>query len=221
MSLPTAEFVPDMVLERRAISLLREHERRCGQRIELPVPIDLIIEQTLELRVVPVDIEEGPDEIVLARITPDSLGWPTIQLNDRRMRHFEEFFGTEAFSMAHEAGHWVLHYDRGQSRQPALPGLLDGAASNLPVLCRRVTSEDRREIQAERFAAYLLMPEHLVGPLVNNRKLDTWASMQVLARECGVSRRAFTLRLEQLGKIHLAPNGTLMGEPAVGQGPLL
>ena len=213
MSLPIPEFVPDAVLERRALSLIREHEGRCGQRVQLPVPIDLIVEQTLELRVVPVEIEEGPGEIILARITPDYLGWPTIQFNERRMQHFEEYFGTESFSLGHEAGHWLLHYNRGRSSQVALPGFMDTTTSDVPILCRRLTSDDRREIQAERFAAYLLMPEYLVAPLVADRKLDSWDEIRVLARDCGVSRRAFTRRLEELG--------ILTSKPADGGPPLL
>lgn len=208
MSLPAPDFVPDEVLARRALALLREHERHSGERVSLPVPVELIIERTLQLRIVPVDIEETDGEVILARITPDYLGHPTIQLNERRMQHFEEYFGTEAFSLGHEAGHWVLHYDRGRSDQPSLPGLLDGDLAPPPVLCRRLTSADRREFQAERFAAYLLMPEHLMTDLVGGRKLDAVGEIRDLARQCGVSRRAFIRRLEELGCIRPSPGGT-------------
>jgi hypothetical protein len=201
MNLPTPDFVPDQVLARRALDLLREHERRSGEPVSLPVPIELIVEQTLQLRIVPVGIEEANGEVILARITPDYLGHPTIQLNERRMEHFEEYFGTEAFSLGHEAGHWVLHYDRGRSDQLSLPGILDGDLAPPFVLCRRLTSADRREIQAERFAAYLLMPENLVAELVRGRTLDVPNEIRDLARQCGVSRRAFVRRLEELGRI--------------------
>lgn len=219
MSLPAPDFVPDEVLAQRALALLREHERRSGERVSLPVPIELIVEQTLQLRIVPVDIEEVAGEVILARITPDYLGFPTIQLNERRMVHFEEYFGTEAFSIGHEAGHWVLHYDRGRTNQPSLPGLLDGDMAPPPILCRRLTTADRREIQAERFAAFLLMPEHLVAALVRGRRLDAPGETRELARHCGVSRRAFVRRLEELGCIRLSPDGS--PDPTSFRRPLL
>ncbi len=68
--LPPPEFIPDTVLEQRALDLVREHERRKGVKITLPVPIESVIEQTLDLRVVWVPIEELPGEIILARIDP-------------------------------------------------------------------------------------------------------------------------------------------------------
>jgi hypothetical protein len=209
MSLPVPDFVPNEILAQRALALLREHERRSGGIVSLPVPVEMIVEQTLQLQIVPVNIEEIPGEVILARITPDYLGHPTIQLNERRMQHFEEYFGTEAFSLGHEAGHWVLHFDRGRSEQPTLPGLLDSGMTPAPILCRRLTNADRREIQAERFAAYLLMPEHLVAPLVRDRRLDALSEIRELGRQCGVSRRAFTRRLEELGLVRLLPDGNL------------
>ena len=208
------------MLAQRALALLREHERRSGASIRLPVPVEMIVEQTLRLRIVPVDIEENDGEVILARMTPDYLGHPTIQLNERRMHHFEEYFGTHAFSIGHEAGHWVLHYDRGRSDQPALPGLLGSDMLSAPILCRRLTSADRREIQAERFAAYLLMPEHLVVPLVRDCRLDGLSEIRDLARQCGVSRRAFTRRLEELGRVRLLPDGALDRTPS-SHSPLL
>ena len=157
MMLPWPEFIPDGVLEQRAIDLLREHERRSGAPVCLPVPIEAIVERTLGLRVVWLPIEERPGEIILARIDPDYRGHPTIQMNENRVAHFEEFFGTEQFSLAHEAGHWVLHYGRGRGRQLGLlPGTTEGTSTS--VLCRRMSDGDRRELQADRFAAYLTYP---------------------------------------------------------------
>jgi hypothetical protein len=197
MILPGVEFVPDAVLERRAIDLIREHERRRGVRVGLPIPIEAIVEQTLGLKVVWVAIEEAPGEIILARIDPAYLGHPTIQLNERRLSHFEEFFGTEAFSLAHEAGHWVLHLGRGESRQV---GLIDSVEDDAmrPVLCRRMNDGDRRELQADRFAAFLLMPEYLVRGVLAGFELDRWTGVADLARRCGVSKRAMTRRLQEL-----------------------
>lgn len=207
--LPSPEFIPDGVLERRACELLREHERLTGVVVCLPVPIEAIVERTLSLRVVWLPIEEMPGEIILARIDPDYLGHPTIQMNENRAAHFEEFFGTEQFSLAHEVGHWVLHYGRGYSRQL---GLLPEASAgdSRAVLCRRMSDADRRELQADRFAAFLLLPEHLLRPTTEGYDLLRWAGVAALARDCGVSKRAMSLRLEALGLIRLGVAGELL-----------
>jgi IrrE N-terminal-like domain len=210
MMLPAPEFIPDAVLEQRAIDLLREHERRKRTCVSLPVPIESIVEHTLGLRVVWLPIEEQPGEIILARIDPDYLGHPTIQMNENRTAHFEEFFGTEQFSLGHEVGHWLLHYGRGLGRQLALlPGTTDGASA--VVLCRRMRDCDRRELQADRFAAYLLLPEYLLRSVVGGYDLARWAGIAALARDCGVSKRAMVRRLDGLGLICLGPTGELLG----------
>lgn len=207
--LPSPEFIPDSVLEQRAIDLLREHERRKGLISSVPVPIEAIVEHTLGLRVVWLPIEEFPGEIILARLDPDYLGHPTIQMNENRTGHFDEFFGTEQFSLAHEAGHWVLHFGRGRGRQL---GLLPGTADqgDAPILCRRMSDSNRRELQAERFAAFLLMPEHLVRPAAARHNVIHWTGIKSLAHDCGVSKRAMALRLDALGMIRLGPAGELM-----------
>lgn len=220
MILPSPEFIPDAALERRALRLLREHEEICGEQIRLPVPVDLIVQRTLKLNVTWVEIEEPAGEIILARLTPDYLGKPTIQMNQRRLAHFDEYFGTEAYSLAHEGGHWIFHYNRGGSTQPPIPGLLD-PSDDTPFLCRRLTAADRREIQAERFAAYLLMPDHLVTPLLSGWDLTRWTAIAELSRTCGVSKRAFVRRLEQLGRIQRTPGDQLVSPEPAQDGPLL
>lgn len=209
MTLPSPGFIPDAVLEQRALDLLREHERRTGAPASLPVPIDAIVERTLGLRVVWLPIEQLPGEIILARIDPDYRGHPTIQMNENRVSHFEEYFGTEQFSLAHEAGHWVLHYGRGRGRQL---GLLPDTAeqADTVVLCRRMSDGDRRELQADRFAAYLLLPEHLVLPVADRYDLVRWSGVARLARDCGVSKRAMARRLDCLGMIRLGSDGDLL-----------
>src|SRR5438874_1204536 len=103
MILPAADFIPDVALERRALRLIREYEQQRHLPVSLPVPIEKIIEHTLRLRVVWLPIEEEPGEIVLARIDPDFEGYPTIQMNELRKAHFEDYFGTDAYSLAHES----------------------------------------------------------------------------------------------------------------------
>jgi hypothetical protein len=208
MIIPPTSFVPDAEIERKSLSLLREHEGRIGARVQLPVPIDDIIEKTLGLHVTWLEIEEDANEIILARIDPSFHGHPTVQMNERRLNHFEAYFGTEAYSKAHEAGHWVLHLGRGQSTQLSLGGSFSWELKGR-LLCRRLDNQDRREFQAERFAAFLLLPEHLLRPAIHRLYLTRWSVINELALHCGVSKTAMRKRLEQIGEILVGPEGQL------------
>jgi hypothetical protein len=203
MQLRPVEYLPDNTIERAALDLLAEHEQRWGTIADLPIPIEDVIERTLELQITWIEIEEQLGETILARLDPDFHGVPTIQMNERRLTgHFETYFGTEQYSLAHEVGHWVLHYlreRRAATKQQVLPGL--ESAVGAPVLCRRMDDSDRREWQAERFASYLLLPAHLLDGVVHGHDLSSRHVLADLAHQCGVSKKAFTRRLVDLKKI--------------------
>ncbi len=205
MNLPPPKFIPDVELERHALDLLDEHEAKWQKRISLPVPIEAIIERTLGLRLIWLPIEEDVNELILARIVPDFLDFPTIQLNENRTDHFHRYFGTEQFSLAHEVAHWILHFERGANCQ------IKSFANSDDHSCisehfNESPHSSRREIQANRFAAYLLLPKHLLRPYILSNDLSMEGSVAALGRRCGVSKRAMEIRLEQLGFIHLEPH---------------
>jgi len=209
LQLRPVAYLPEKAIERAALSLLDEHGRRWGIEIAIPIPIDDIVERTLGLRIAWIEIEEQPGETILARLDPDCGGVPTVQLNERRLAgHFDQYFGTEQYSLAHEAGHWVLHYlrdgDAGDAQQ-AFPGMALGLGA--PVLCRSMDAGDRREWQAERFAAHLLLPAHLLDAALAGHDLSQGTDLAALARRCGVSRKALTYRLRDLG--HLQASGQI------------
>ena len=101
----------------------------------------------------------------------------------------------------------MLHYGRGRGVQAALAGFFDD--EDQPVLCRKLGDADRREFQAERFAAYLLLPEYLLRPRLEGLDLGRKSVLDDLARQCGVSRIAMRKRLHQLGAIVLGPNAVV------------
>lgn len=77
----------------------------------------------------------------------------------------------QAFTIAHELGHWMLHKDlflRDPERYPVLPRFADPNRA------------DPLEKEANHFAAHLLVPERLLAPIRG-------ASVIVLARAFGVS----------------------------------
>lgn len=96
------------------------------------------------------------------------------------------------FTLAHEIGHLRLHRGR--------PLIVD---SQVRVNLRDSTSAratDREEMEANRFAAALLMPDDLVVQAVQDTDFKTVASLQrLLAERFEVSTEAMGYRLINLG----------------------
>ena len=206
------EFIPDAVLEREATELLLAYEAQEGLVAYPPVPIDLLIENLLEIDIDWAPLDLPSDERVLAAIelTPQRR---RIIMNERELPHFERYSGTEAFSKAHEVGHAVLHLPRAPRLQPLL-----WQTNEVIVLCR-TNREERRELQAERFAAYLLMPEFLVRAAVGGRPIMGWPQIYQLRDAFKVSITAMRKRLEALDLAYINPQGQVFPsrEAATGQ----
>lgn len=106
----------------------------------------------------------------------------------------------QRFSIAHEVAHWVLH--RGD---PDAPDLFIDTTKYVAVYLRdqqSATGEKAREIQANMFAAALLMPESLLRGEINNSEydlLDEDALCAELAKKFQVSTQALSIRLTALG----------------------
>lgn len=97
----------------------------------------------------------------------------------------------QRFSAAHELGHYVLH-SRGRDRL-----FVDKAYRR-----SRMSSSgtDTDEIEANRFAAALLMPENLIRKYTGDNPI-TDLDICKLALKFQVSEQAMTLRLVNLGLI--------------------
>jgi Zn-dependent peptidase ImmA (M78 family) len=105
----------------------------------------------------------------------------------------------QRFSIAHELGHYLLH-----SRNSPSDVFVDTA----PIFFRDERSSDGteyQEIQANAFAAELLMPEDLLRGELRNGPLDAFDDDAVLqlASRFGVSVQAISIRLTRLGLITL------------------
>lgn len=213
----TCPYVPDCDLEARALALLTQYERQERPIVGPPVPVDHIIEHVLGIGIDWTELtpDHSSDRVLACiRLTPSGC---VIQLNTRERSFFDSFFGTIPYSMAHEVGHALLHLPASAADQPPL---LSDAGEIL--LCRS-DNHDRREIQAERFAAFLLMPEHLVHSAVGGAELSTWPQVYALRDQFEVSVTAMRLRLSSLNLLHIAPDGRLFPnrEAASGQQRLL
>lgn len=198
-------FIPVDVLERRSAELLARHVARFGPIERFPVPIEPIVEGTLGL-IISWEELRGNGGLVLGAMRPATR---TVAMNDLARDYFREFPGSEAFTFAHEAGHWVLHIDAGLVGQPTL-GL--AVASTEDVICDRAAEGPRppAEWQADTFAASLLIPRDLLGQALRDAEhFQSWPTMFRLATHIGVSITALRIRLEQLGLLFVGPNGEL------------
>lgn len=98
------------------------------------------------------------------------------------------------FTLGHELGHFFLHKQELQDDRAIIDG--DESLDGPKILYRRDNEEDdkRLEIEANNFAASLLMPTDLV-----RRAWDATHSVQECARIFSVSVIAMSIRLTKLG----------------------
>lgn len=102
----------------------------------------------------------------------------------------------QRFSVAHEIGHLLLHPQR------------DYIDRKFPVYFRDENSskaEVKAEIEANQFAAELLMPKVMLEAILARHvdiDIEEQEIVGLLAKKFGVSAQALTFRLVNLGRIH-------------------
>ncbi len=145
-------FLKDTEIEAATLDLLSRYARWKGTPVDRAADVDDIIENFLGIDFAVVDL-------------PAVLGMPGVIgatfFAQRKIMIDESLEGREgrlSFTLAHELGHWELHRPIFE-QMSATPSLFD--ASDVPpppsIVCR-TSRKPRIEIQADRFAAYLLMP---------------------------------------------------------------
>lgn len=192
---PLVPYIPQQELEELANALLREYAHTVEPISAPPVPVEEIADFLLELNIEWLDIDDSDDEPILAFLHPAS---KTIRLNERRLPYFEEHPGTYQYTLAHEIAHYQLHVKTG-----------DIPPDQLVVYRHKQNSNDRREWQAERFASYLLLPEYLLLPALEQVNPRQWPVLYNLRDQFQVSITALTIRLEELGYLYVGSNGRL------------
>ncbi len=144
-----------------------------------PVPVDKIAKK-LGLMLVPLP---GDDEISGAIIRKD--GKVVIAVNPAH------HINRQRFTIAHELGHFLLH-----------EGLEEHVDQDLRVAWRNANSSKAVnwiEIQANRFAAELLMPMSYLKQDLDCLELIDKRTVALLAAKYVVSPEAMKIRLSQLG----------------------
>jgi hypothetical protein len=210
------KFVPylaEELMERDAEALLTEYAQTCGAAVAAPVPVEDILEKHLKLTIEFDDTHRrfGVRRSPLLYDYPDILGaifFDTTQIVidetlDPAGNPKKE--GRYRFTVAHEGGHWRLHRHL-FANEPA-----QTAGTPTPsVLCRSGQASVRVELQADFYAACLLMPRQLVMAawdecgIVDSDCIETdekalYCIAQPLADRFLVSATAMRIRLAKLG----------------------
>lgn len=159
-----------------ARALLIEHNQ-----LRAPVDVFAIIENE-GVDLIFADMEDDHSGLLLVED-----GAATIAINDSHHRN------RQRFTASHELGHFKLHCTEEE-------GFFVDTAFNRSALSSEGTNF--QEIQANRFAAALLMPEEVIAQHVGDKEItDTAISLLSLLFE--VSEQAMTLRLVKLGYLKI------------------
>jgi Zn-dependent peptidase ImmA (M78 family) len=151
-------------------------------------------------------------DVVWEKIPPDAEGQiaarilPLNRLIEINEDILELPKGFEESTVAHELGHWELHID--QKAAGRFEERLPDIEINLqPFLCRGVSGQlQKMERQAQSFASYLLMPQHILEQMQVGRDLTKWPHLYAMQKDLGVTISNLTNRLKKLDWIYIPPN---------------
>lgn len=214
MKLP---WLPKSRIEAIAGDVLAGYAAMTGAPVAPPIPVEDVIERYLDLRIGFIDFEKtyGFDGVLGA-----------VYIKDRLICADEALLGdhTEGrlnFTLAHEAGHWMLH-------RKFVTAAEESPAKRTAILCRKKDAKKPLEWQADYFAACLLMPGKWVrsafekaigtGPLrLHNEHrslagfiyiepcVRNWPFIVRVVQQTGgfsnVSKQALIIRLQELGLV--------------------
>ena len=186
---------PDHHHAAAASNVLARYASTVGVPVDLPVPIELIIERTYGLEILWEDVPEAPGTLILGALAPRDR---QIVLNTRHESLFEQYMGPERFTLAHELAHWI--YDADDPDQLTL----DLGEQPAEIYCYHRESIGLsetlriREMNANKLAAHLLLPEDLVRRANITEVLTDFAGT---ARKWQVSRTTLRIRLQDLGLV--------------------
>lgn len=147
------------------------------------IPVDVVaVAEALGASVVADDLDDDVSGFLLRE-----KGVSTIAVNKQHHPN------RQRFTLAHECGHLYLHADKGDRLwlDKAL-FFRDGSSSK---------GEQFAEVEANQFAAGLLMPEGLIRSSLNQGQPISEVDVVRLAMRFEVSERAMTVRLISLGLV--------------------
>lgn len=159
-------------IENLATAILRE----CNVE-SLPVPLEVIVAKR-GIQIKPYDLGEDVSGVLLLDRDKSVIGYNPNESPVRRR-----------FTIAHELGHYELHRTHSE------------LFVDKKILFRNQdssTGEFKKEMEANAFAAAILMPKFLIDREVNKLGYINEASVKKLADTFKVSQQAMTIRLTKL-----------------------
>ncbi len=163
-------------IEAKVLKLLQEYKVQ-----RPPVPVEAIA------RKLGAEIRYSPFEGDISGMVYRDKDWTVIGVNS--LHHPNR----QRFTIAHEIGHMLLHKGKEFHVDKTFRVNLRDDLSSQAV--------DREEIEANSFAAELLMPRHMLLEDLKGREIDfeNEENIRRLASKYRVSPQALTLRLTNLG----------------------
>lgn len=150
-----------------------------------PVDVEAVAER-LRLKLVYMDLGDDVSGLLISKGDSTVIA---VQESDHPNRR--------RFTIAHELGHYCLKHQFEQGEHVHV----DRGHLITPRNSRSSTGVDPKEIEANQFAACLLMPTKLLSRSIEKLKTESLRDDHVenLAKEFGVSEQAMTIRLSTLG----------------------
>ena len=200
-------------IERRASTLILKYEERYGF-IPIPVPVEIIAENILDLVLEWNRVPENPNEIIFAGLNPIQR---KVIFNEQRANYYDNNDGLYNTVLAHEVGHWVLHVDAVElGLQPKLPGT--EIASKF--IYRSTGPHKPIEWQAHNFMGYLLLPHRLLRNYIENEDIYDWKGLYYLREKFDVTISALIIRLKKMGQIYIDDDKKIYRSEAVYKGQI-
>ncbi len=163
------------------INISQKAYEQLGDRPTLPIPIESIVAKN-KVRLLPFDLGENISGVLVIENGEATIGY---NKNEHRVRN--------RFTIAHELGHFILHKDKDLFVDKGFKVMFRGVSSG-----DKYNKQD--EIEANEFAANLLMPENLLRSEIAKLDLDFTdeESIKQLAKKFDVSTVAMSFRMAKL-----------------------
>lgn len=223
------KFYQNTEIERIAEEKLVELSQILGKTLEPPIPIDLMAEKILGLNFLWEPIDENPGEFIFGGLVAQE---KLIILNEKHRDIFEQKPGLERSTKGHEMGHWELFIDKKALDHPHIPGITtvnsfvqrNSNRGPVEVISALIKSQKGLDIVREidsrsdhpdearavnRFAAAISMPRELIKSEAAKIDRTHWPNLYRLAEKFEVTITALSVRLNQLGMLHVSDDGKL------------
>ncbi len=196
-----SKFFRPETIERRASELLAKYETKAGVALTLPVPIERLAEDLIDLQILWETLPEKENETILAGLAPRK---KLVVFNETRQPLFDKTPGLYRTVLAHEVGHWELHIDKAMVNQPSIPGMDE----QLQYLFRS-ENQSWDERNAHLFMSHLLVPEALLNPLIQQVQDFDWQFLYRLRDMFQVTISVIRIRLERKGVLYVDSDGKI------------